>query len=136
MIDKGIDVIYSAAGGSGAGNFAAATDAAKAGKKVWTIGVDSDQWQTATADEQKNMLTSVIKRVDVAVYDLIRVVNSGGSLSERIEPNERIFGRVYGVPQGGLSLARSGGFIEGFMVEISKAENGMKSGQIIVPMKP
>ena len=42
MIDKGADVIYSAAGGSGAGNFAAATDAAKAGKKVWTIGVDSD----------------------------------------------------------------------------------------------
>jgi basic membrane protein A len=136
MIDKEIDVIYSVAGGSGAGNFAAATDAAKAGKKVWTIGVDSDQWQTVSVEEQKNMLTSVVKRIDVAVYNLIETVNSGGSLSERLDSGARIFGRTYGVAQGGLTLARSGGFIEGFIAEISKAENAIKSGQIIVPTKP
>ena len=136
MIDKGIDVMYSAAGGSGAGNFAAATDAAKAGKKVWTIGADTDQWQTASADEKMNMLTSVVKRIDVAVYGAISTLNSGGSLNERLDPKTRSFGRTYGVVQGGLTLARSGGFIEGFMAEISKAENGIKSGQIIVPSKP
>jgi basic membrane protein A len=43
MIDRGLDVIFSVAGGSGAGNFQAAVDAARAGKRVWTIGVDSDQ---------------------------------------------------------------------------------------------
>ena len=71
MIDKGIDVIYSAAGGSGAGNFQAATEAANSGKKIWTIGVDSDQYLTASAAEKKNMLTSMLKRVDQAVYDVI-----------------------------------------------------------------
>jgi basic membrane protein A len=135
MIDSDIDVIYSVAGVSGAGNFAAATDAAKAGKKVWTIGVDSDQYLTASAEEQLNMLTSVVKRVDVAVFDLISSVRAGSSVKDLID-RSGIYGRVYGVKLGGITLSRSGGYIEGFYAKIEFAMNEISSGRLVVPTRP
>jgi basic membrane protein A len=135
MIDKGADVIYSAAGGSGAGNFAAATDAAKAGKKVWTIGVDSDQYQTASADEKKNMLTSMIKRVDNAVYDVIAASVAGSSVNDVID-EAGIYGRRYDLALGGVGVSYSGGYINKYKAQIDKAAAGIKSGKIKVPTKP
>ncbi len=135
MIDKGIDVIYSAAGGSGAGNFAAATDAAKAGKKVWTIGSDTDQWQTASSEERENMLTSMVKRIDVAVFDVVDRAVSGSSINDLLDPSG-IYGRRYGILRSGVTLSRSGGFIENYLQEILRAENRIKSGEIVVPSKP
>lgn len=136
MIDKGIDVIYSAAGGSGAGNFAAATDAAKAGKKVWTIGVDSDQYLSASAAEKKNMLTSMIKRVDRAVYDVIATVVAGSSVNDIIDGDAGIYGRVYDLSLGGVGVSYSGGYINKYKAQIDKAAAGIKSGKIKVPTKP
>jgi basic membrane protein A len=135
MIDKGVDVIYSVAGGSGAGNFAAAADAAKAGKKVWTIGVDSDQYLTASAAERENMLTSMVKRIDVAVFDVVEKAISGSSINDLLD-SSGIYGRRYGVLRSGVTLSRSGGFIEGYLQEILRAENRIKSGEIVVPTKP
>ena len=43
MYNNGEDVIFHAAGGTGAGAFTAAKNLAKNGKKVWVIGVDQDQ---------------------------------------------------------------------------------------------
>ena len=135
MIDKGIDVIYSAAGGSGAGNFAAATDAAKAGKKVWTIGVDSDQYLTASADEKKNMLTSMIKRVDRAVYDVIATAVAGSSVNDVLD-EAGIYGRKYDLALDGVGVSYSGGYITKFKAQIDKAAAAIKSGKIKVPTKP
>ena len=71
MYDQGADVIYHAAGQSGLGLFKAAVEANKL-----AIGVDSDQSLTASPEEQKLILTSMLKRVDTAVYDAIKnVVN-------------------------------------------------------------
>nr|MDJ0925509.1 BMP family ABC transporter substrate-binding protein [Acidimicrobiia bacterium] len=51
MFESGADVVYHAAGGSGAGLFQAAKEFSEAGgSKVWAIGVDSDQYLTAGAD--------------------------------------------------------------------------------------
>ncbi len=135
MIDKGADVIYSAAGGSGAGNFAAATDAAKAGKKVWTIGVDSDQYLTASAAEKKNMLTSMIKRVDRAVYDVIATAVAGSSVNDVLDESG-IYGRVYDLSLGGVGVSYSGGYINKYKAQIDKAAAAIKSGKIKVPTKP
>lgn len=60
QIDQGADVIYHAAGGTGVGVLQAAADAGKLG-----IGVDSNQNHMHPG----SMLTSMVKRVDVAVYD-------------------------------------------------------------------
>ena len=72
MYNNGADVVYHAAGGSGAGLF----DAAKQENKL-AIGVDSDQYLTAPANEKSLILTSALKRVDTAVYDFIVAVSKG-----------------------------------------------------------
>ncbi len=62
QISQKADVIFHAAGASGSGLFDAAAD-----KKVFAIGVDSNQnWI-----KPGTVLTSMLKRVDVAVYDTI-----------------------------------------------------------------
>ncbi len=61
QIDQGADVIYAAAGGTGVGVLQAAADAGKLG-----IGVDSNQ----NGLQPGHVLTSMVKRVDVAVYTL------------------------------------------------------------------
>ncbi|RFC63079.1 BMP family ABC transporter substrate-binding protein [Fulvimarina endophytica] len=62
QFDQGADVVYHAAGGSGVGVLQAAADAGKLG-----IGVDSNQNMTHPG----SVLTSMVKRVDNAVYDAI-----------------------------------------------------------------
>lgn len=69
MYDDGADVIYHASGQSGLGLFKAAVNANKL-----AIGVDSDQSLTASPQEQELILTSMLKRVDTAVYDAIKNV--------------------------------------------------------------
>lgn len=72
MYDDGACVIYHAAGASGAGLFNAAVKADKL-----AIGVDSDQYLTASAEQQPLILTSMIKRVDTAVYNAIQQTGEG-----------------------------------------------------------
>ena len=134
MIDKGIDVIYSAAGGSGAGNFAAAVDAAKYGNKVWTIGVDSDQYLTASAAEKQNMLTSMLKRVDNAVFDVISAANSGKKVNDSLGGGA--FGRTYGLKLGGVGVSYSGGYIKKYKAKIDAAAKAITAGKIKVPTTP
>ncbi|MFT4108890.1 BMP family lipoprotein [Propionicimonas sp.] len=72
MYQKGADVVYHAAGGSGGGVFTAAKAAGK-----WAIGVDSDQALTAAEDVRDVVLTSMIKRVDTGVYYFIKSIHDG-----------------------------------------------------------
>jgi basic membrane protein A len=60
QFDRGADVVYHAAGGTGLGVLQAAADSGKLG-----IGVDSNQNYLYPG----SVLTSMLKRVDVAVYD-------------------------------------------------------------------
>ena len=60
---KGSDVVFAAAGGTGLGVYQAAKDAGKL-----AIGVDSNQNHV----QPGTMLTSMVKRVDVAVYDALK----------------------------------------------------------------
>jgi basic membrane protein A len=65
---KGVDVVFAAAGGTGVGVYQAAKDAGKL-----AIGVDSNQNHLHPG----TMLTSMVKRVDVAVYNAFRGVKPG-----------------------------------------------------------
>ena len=146
MIDAGADVIYAAAGGSGKGLFEAATDAAAAGKKVWTIGVDSDQYLTASPDEQKNMLTSMMKRVDVAVFDMIQQFVKGKKLNAVVAPVTDNTGKVigqalgkrYNLSNNGVGLATSGGYHKKLKIDaaVNAAAAKIKTGKIKVPTVP
>ena len=68
QIDRGADVLYHAAGGTGVGVLQAAADAGKLG-----IGVDSNQ----NYMHPGHVLTSMLKRVDNAVYDAMADVQQG-----------------------------------------------------------
>jgi len=63
QIDRGADVVYHAAGGTGLGVIQAAADAGKL-----AIGVDSNQNGLAPG----SVLTSMLKRVDVAAYETFK----------------------------------------------------------------
>ncbi len=66
--NSGVDVIFAAAGASGSGVFDAAED-----KKKFAIGVDSNQnWIKPGL-----ILTIMLKRVDVAVFDAIQEIKDG-----------------------------------------------------------
>jgi basic membrane protein A len=62
---QGADVIFHAAGKTGDGVFAAARQ-----RKARAIGVDSDQFESAPCC----VVTSMVKRVDVAVVDVIKQI--------------------------------------------------------------
>jgi basic membrane protein A len=68
QIDQGADVVYAAAGGTGVGVLQAAADAGKL-----AIGVDSNQ----NGLQPGHVLTSMMKRVDVAVYNAFNDVKEG-----------------------------------------------------------
>jgi basic membrane protein A and related proteins len=69
MFDAGADIVYHAAGASGAGLFKAAVE-----QDQLAIGVDQDQSLTASPEQQEVILTSMLKRVDTAVFNVIQQV--------------------------------------------------------------
>ncbi len=68
QIDRGADIVYAAAGATGQGVLKAAADAGKLG-----IGVDSDQNGLFPG----KVLTSMLKRVDIATYDMFKAAKDG-----------------------------------------------------------
>jgi len=68
QFDRGVDVVFAVAGGSGMGTLQMAKTKGKL-----AIGVDSNQNYLHPG----TMLTSIVKRVDVAVYDSFMAVKNG-----------------------------------------------------------
>ncbi|MGM7701233.1 BMP family lipoprotein [Pseudalkalibacillus sp. Hm43] len=80
LYGKGADVIYHAAGGTGAGVFTEAINRKKNGEDVWVIGVDRDQFAEGIYDQDANKsvtLTSMVKRVDTAVFEVSKKTMEG-----------------------------------------------------------
>ncbi|WP_314586992.1 BMP family protein [Paenibacillus terrigena] len=74
MYNDGVDIIFHASGLTGNGVFNEAKERRAKGEKVWVIGVDKDQSLTF-GDEVT--LTSMIKKVDVAVYEISKQLAEG-----------------------------------------------------------
>jgi len=81
--DSGVYAIFSAAGNSGNGTIAQAKEYRLAGKNVWAIGVDSDQYEDGLYNAKESaVLTSMVKRVENSVvYALNAVKNNTFSAS-------------------------------------------------------
>ncbi len=124
ILDAGADVVYHASGASGSGVFAAA---AAAGDGKWAIGVDSDQYLTAPADQKPHILTSMLKRVDVATFDMIKSVADGKPL---------VSYQTYDLAHDGVGYSTSGGFVDDIKGDIDGYGDKIKSGEIKVPDKP
>ena len=110
MYDDGADVIFHAAGLSGVGLFdAAAEHSAASGSKVWAIGNDSDQYLTAAPEVREHILTSMIKRVDNAVFAIAEAQQNG-----TFEAGNT----VYDLSDDGLDYSTSGGFLTDGQIRI------------------
>ncbi len=118
MFDGGADVVYHAAGGSGGGLF----EAAKAAGAL-AIGVDSDQYETAAPEVKDVILTSMLKKVDVAVYDFISSVSEG-----EVQAGPR----VYDLEQGGVDYSTSGGQVDDIKAQLDDYKQKIVSGEITV----
>ncbi len=128
MYDEGADVIYHAAGGSGGGLFEAAKSYSEAnGSKVWAIGVDSDQYNTANPAVQEYILTSMLKRVDVSVYKTI---------TDLVEGNETAGVKVFDLAADGVGYSTSGGFIDDITDQLDALRDQIVSGALEVPTVP
>jgi basic membrane protein A and related proteins len=80
---RGVDVVFAAAGGTGVGVYQAARDGGRL-----AIGVDSNQNHL----QPGTMLTSMVKRVDQAVFNSFRQANPGKTT-------------VLGLKEGGVDVA-------------------------------
>ncbi|MBK1789323.1 BMP family lipoprotein [Prauserella cavernicola] len=120
MLDADADVIYAAAGGSGSGVFRAAKE-----KGAMGIGVDSDQYNLPSLNDVKDVIiTSMVKSVDLAVYDFIKSVD-GDSF--------KAGNTVYDLSDGGVQYATSGGKIEDIKPQLEEYKQKIISGEIEVP---
>jgi len=125
MYEDGADVVYHASGGSGAGVFDAAVDA---GDGMWAIGVDSDQYLTANDEAKAHILTSMLKRVDTATFNMVQSVADGEPL---------VSYQTYDLAADGVGYSTSGDFLsEDTISQIDEFAAQIESGEIEVPTAP
>jgi basic membrane protein A len=129
MYEGGADVIFAAAGGSGGGVFEAAAAAREGGSDVWAIGVDSDQYNTADPAVQDTILTSMLKQVNVAVYNTIEAVVNGEDVGGQTT--------VFDLSVDGVGYSTSGDFLDQETIDqLEELKTQIVDGEIEVPTTP
>ena len=78
MFDRGVTCIHAAAGGVGVGVINETKARRQVGKDVWVVGVDIDQYNEGLLPDGKSaVLTSAMKYIDRAAYDMIKAALDG-----------------------------------------------------------
>ncbi len=126
MYDAGADIIYHASGQSGLGLF---KEAVEQGPEALAIGVDSDQYLTASPEEQPHILTSMLKRVDTAVYEAIK---------DEVEGSFEGGQQVFGLAEEGVDYAKSNPELltEDIQSHLDEFKQQIIDGEITVPEEP
>ena len=118
QFDRGVDVIYAAAGGTGIGVYQAAADAGK-----YAIGVDSNQNYLHPG----TMLTSMLKRVDVAAYNAFK-----SAYDSNWQPGVQVLGLAEGGVGWALDEHNQSLITEDMKTKVAEAEQKIVSGEITV----
>ena len=123
------DVVFAVAGTSGLGVFtAAAAESDVLDRQLWAIGADNDQWFEVAADEQRHVLTSIIKRGDLASYRLVEHMLDGGPPGVAFK---------LGVEDHGFDYSKQGeGLTEEITNRIDQTIIDIAEGRIDVPTVP
>jgi basic membrane protein A len=129
MYEGGADIVYAAAGGSGSGVFEAAQAVRDAGGDAWAIGVDSDQYNTADPAVQDVILSSMLKQVNVAVYNTIASAVAGDEVGGQTT--------VFDLSVDGVGYSTSGDFLsEETITALEDYKQQIIDGGIEVPTVP
>jgi len=118
MYQQNADIVFHASGGVGDGVIEAAKEKGK-----WAIGVDKDQNFLAP----DNVLTSAMKRVDNAVYDMSKKMTSGN-----FPGGETV---VYNLSNDGVGIAPTSSkhVSKAILDEVDALIAKIKAGEIVVP---
>jgi basic membrane protein A len=118
MYQQGADIVFHAAGGVGDGVIEAAKE-----KKKWAIGVDKDQNFLAP----DNVLTSAMKRVDNALFDIVKQLKDG-----KFEGGNAV---VYNLSNDGVGIAPTTKkhVPQEILTEVDGLISKIKTGEIVVP---
>ncbi len=122
MYDGGADIVYAAAGGSGGGVFEAAVAA-----KGKAIGVDSDQALTADASVKDVIMTSMLKNIDVAVFNFLKSVDEG---------NVPTGATTFDLKVDGVGYSTTGGQVDDIKEKLDEYKQQIIDGTITVPSAP
>jgi basic membrane protein A len=109
LVAAGADVIFLALPGSNSAVLKAivASNQSKIRKGeniVGLIGVAPDQFLSVTPTNQKFIYATVVKRVDIAVEDLIEKTIKGNFYTDVLDAEKGIYGFEYGIAGGAISL--------------------------------
>nr|WP_255726554.1 BMP family protein [Sporosarcina sp. ACRSM] len=131
MYTSGVDIIFHAAGATGNGVFSEAKERKSANKDadVWVIGVDSDQYDEGQVGDQNVTMTSLLKRVDIAVKDISELARDGEFPGGEV--------KTYGLAEEGMALTDSRGAIpEDVLAKLDEFKQKIAAGEIEVPEFP
>lgn len=126
MYDRGVDLIFAAAGGTGVGVFDEAVRRKQKGEDVWVIGVDTDQYDLGIYEEGKSVvLTSAVKKLSKAAVDLIE-----DDLNGEFKGGESLIFSVkedcVGIPKENPNLSKE------TIDAVNKVLEDIKNGKIVV----
>ncbi len=116
QISQGADVVFAAAGGTGIGVLQTAAD-----ENILSIGVDSNQNHLHPG----KVLTSMLKRVDNAVYDAF-------TAGEAVEPGYRLMDLASGGVDYALDENNAALITDDMKAAVDAAAAGIKDGSIKV----
>ena len=126
MYDRGVDAIFCAGGAVGNGVITEAKNRVSSGEKVWMIGVDSDQYADGIYEGNKSVvLTSAIKRIDTATYDMIKDFKEGKFQGGKVL-NFDVQNDGVGIPKENPNLSSD------TMAAVEKLYAELKAGNITV----
>jgi basic membrane protein A len=95
---------------------------------VCGIGVDSDQILTVGADLEPYVMTSMLKRVDVAVYNTIADYLEGNAAVGTVA--------VFDLKVDGVNYSTTGGNLEDIVPQLDDLKQQIIDGTITVPTAP
>jgi len=107
LLRSGHDVIYLTTAGSATEVFSAIVSSNSANKNKNSAGlitVEPDQFLSVTTNTKKFVLATVVKRVDLALIDLLTKTLDGSSLYDEVDPVLGVYGYQYGIVDKGIEI--------------------------------
>jgi basic membrane protein A len=116
QIARGAHVVFQVAGQCGLGVLSAAKE-----KNIWGIGVDADQAYLGS-----HVLTSALKKVDVAVFDTIKAVQDGSFKGGE--------DTTFDVASGGVGLGEIAADVPAELVsQVNQVQDDIAAGNVQIP---
>ena len=104
LLRAGHDVIFLATTGSATEVFNTVVASNKNKAASGLITVEPDQFLSVTSSTKKFVLATVVKRVDLALIDLLTKTLAGSSFYDEIDPVLGVYGYRYGISDKGIEI--------------------------------